>query len=78
MCEKRPQRDGKNPENCLLQEKNSLFIIAKPKGQCRCSSMVEHDLAKVDTRVRFPSLAPVASHPSFGWVFSFFDISLGG
>ena len=26
---------------------------------CRCSSMVERDLAKVDTRVRFPSSAPL-------------------
>lgn len=25
---------------------------------CRCSSMVERDLAKVDTGVRFPSPAP--------------------
>ena len=25
---------------------------------CRCSSMVERDLAKVDTRVQFPSSAP--------------------
>ena len=27
--------------------------------KCRCSSMVERDLAKVDTRVQFPSSAPV-------------------
>ena len=26
---------------------------------CRCSSMVEHDLAMVDTGVRFPSSAPL-------------------
>ena len=28
---------------------------------CRCSSMVEHSLAKADTGVRFPSFAPVIS-----------------
>ena len=27
--------------------------------KCRCSSMVERDLAKVDTGVQFPSLAPL-------------------
>ncbi len=30
---------------------------------CRCSSMVEHDLAMVDTGVRFPSSAPVVNMP---------------
>ena len=29
----------------------------------RCSSMVERDLAKVDTGVRFPSLAPLKTKP---------------
>ena len=32
-----------------------LYIMIK---QCRCSSVVEHNLAKVAMRVRFPSSAP--------------------
>ena len=32
---------------------------SRPDRHCRCSSMVERDLAKVDTRVRFPSSAPL-------------------
>ena len=31
----------------------------------RCSSMVERDLAKVDTRVRFPSSAPLKIIPFY-------------
>ena len=42
---------------------------------CRCSSMVEHDLAMVDTGVRFPSSAPLeyalARNREFFYSFSF-------
>ena len=30
---------------------------------CRCSSMVEHSLAKADTGVQFPSSAPYVNKP---------------
>ncbi len=44
---------------------------------CRCSSMVEHDLAMVDTGVRFPSSAPLEySGPiirSFFYFYFFLD-----
>ena len=41
------------------------------KGDCRCSSVVEHYLAKVNMRVRFPSLAPKARKPRIYWGFIF-------
>ena len=34
-------------------------LLLRQNYVCRCSSMVERDLAKVDTRVRFPSSAPL-------------------
>jgi hypothetical protein len=42
-----------------LINKMPLSIMDEPKkAHCRCSSVVEHYLAKVNMRVRFPSLAP--------------------
>lgn len=38
--------------------------------------MVERDLAKVDTRVRFPSLAPEENHPGNSGVL-FFSLIFG-
>ena len=40
--------------HCWRAGSNPAFFATN----CRCSSMVERDLAKVDTRVRFPSSAP--------------------
>ncbi len=42
-------------------DKSFLYNIQALKKR-RCSSMVEHYLAKVDTRVRFPSPAPVQNN----------------
>ena len=39
--------------------------------------MVEHDLAKVDTGVQFPSPAPVVKNPTELWVFIFFGDTMG-
>ena len=36
-----------------------FMILYESTEKCRCSLMVEHNLAKVDTGVRFPSSAPV-------------------
>ena len=36
------------------------YYLAKEK--CKCSSVVEHNLAKVAMRVRFPSFAPLEKH----------------
>ena len=42
-------------EGCAVTPRELLGLRA---GHCGCSSMVEHQLPKLNTRVRFPSSAP--------------------
>lgn len=58
----------------LAREKGSSYNNPRVK-RCRCSSMVERNLAKVNTRVRFPSLAPFEACPGYpGFSFAFLEL----
>lgn len=65
------RRRKKKAKFALARREEALYNNrAFKRRSCRRSSMVEHYLAKVNTRVRFPSLAPVQENrPRFAAFF---------
>src|SRR5690348_4585882 len=55
-------------EGCAVTPRELLGLASK---HCGCSSMVEHQLPKLNTRVRFPSSAPTPKAQFRGMIIYF-------